>query len=198
MKDMNGRKWRRGGSALLIVGVIGMVFVGVRSVDRSSETAFRQMGGSVVEQEPAQELPARERRIRPGVASRPIPDPTTRRRETNPDPLARSLPSKEQLRQEVKRDPHGTPPSLLQLGRALGVRSERARQNPEAAAAFFSELEDCATNDASPDTARALCVTHARRIGQQRPELSSRLEALRGKVPVRVRQLSDATDRLKS
>jgi hypothetical protein len=102
-------------------------------------------------------------------------------------------PSREAVRKEVAENPHATPPSLLRFGQSLAPMMDEALRNPTYAAGLVREFRDCAWDESTPEVARAVCLSNARRLAKVHPALQAQVDQIDQGTSKRVLNLAEVT-----
>ena len=77
------------------------------------------------------------------------------------------VPNKADLQKLTEKDVHNTPDVLLQAGLELGSIAQAVKENPHLVPEAISFYERCSADQAKPDTIRALCFAHYRKLGER-------------------------------
>ena len=92
--------------------------------------------------------------------------------------LRASFPEENLAKSEVVEDPHKTPPSIINFAVKLGPLLEKGLKNVDDASLLLGELHECVTNAAAAQSARALCLSTAGKLGSAHPQLKEKVEEI--------------------
>ena len=104
--------------------------------------------------------------------------------------IIKIAPRPDAIRTEVAKDPHHTPSSILAFAAELGEKMEAALQSPETAPQFFTELQDCVSEQSGlTTTVRAICLSNAKHLAKEVPSLQDQYQNLQQTVQPEVSKL---------
>lgn len=100
-------------------------------------------------------------------------------------------PSTEIIREEVAANPEVTPLSLLDFAESLAPKMREAVGDESKAKSFFDEMRTCVQAPASniAETAQALCLKNALKLGEIHPALRDQADKLRSVAAPRLLRL---------
>jgi hypothetical protein len=107
-----------------------------------------------------------------------------------------SIPETQQVRQEVSKNSHKTPDLIIKFAKALGPMVEKSLKNADDADLLIDELHECTTNDIVAQSARALCLSSARKVGSAHPQFNDKIQELNSVAPKEVVQLLEKRNQL--
>lgn len=187
--------------AALILAVLLAVIAGALLLKkRSSETG----GGPETKPEAVATVEKTDQASQPPSASATVTVPVTQEGSADKKsaaksvPLTReefrtlaqkvleSIPAKDKLQEEAKKNVHGAPDSLFRAGLELGSIYQAVKDNPSLAPDAVEFYSACAKDEKRPDTVRALCFSHYRKIGA---EIGASVDMKL--VPEKIKVLSD-------
>lgn len=171
------RKKRNFTSAIALILTIGLIFLLGKKTEEVQEQVDNFMDHK------------KEKEIIETTKTRPTRNHVSYITGEKLQELRTSFPDKNILREEVARDPHEIPPSLIHFSTILGPLMEIAYESKKDAVLLISALQDCALDDTVAESARALCVSNAHKLGDIYEELKERANEIEFNTPEGVKTL---------
>lgn len=110
--------------------------------------------------------------------------------------LRNSYPDRQEVKADVEKDPHSTPDSIVKFAKTMGPLMDKAYLSGDDAKVLINELHDCAVDNSVAQTARALCVSNADKLGKAHPQIKEKAAEIRASVSPDVKKLLDKKDLL--
>lgn len=110
--------------------------------------------------------------------------------ETN-DQIEKIIPKTEDLRAEVQADPHETPKSLIRFSLDLSQKMDVALKSLEASRSLINELQTCASETSTPESAAAICIKNAYELSGKYGDLKPQADAVRSHAGLKAQKIYD-------
>lgn len=107
-----------------------------------------------------------------------------------------ALPDQTDAKTEVVQNHHKTPATIINFATILGSLMEKGLSNSADADLLIEELDECLMRENAAESARALCLSHAKRLAKAHPDLKMKVDDMKSSAPTEVIHLLERREQL--